>query len=90
MTETDADHRLADLLRDALHEHTPGVWRAVLVPIHFGLDGTLPPADFDAALRRWQAAGRIAAVDIAAGEPHDDDDVYYITLTDAGRLALEG
>lgn len=84
--------RVAAILRDAANPPEPPhrpFWSVTLIPIHICLGrDDLSGEELDDELQRLQAEGIIAELVIAAGEPHDDDDVYYIKLSAAGEAWL--
>ena len=59
-------------------------WRAVIIPIHYGLSGYLPGDRFEQCLDHFKNEGFFADVQLSLGEPHSDDDVFYIRFSEAG------
>ena len=71
-----------------VHDRPQHSWRAVLIPINYGLSGYLPGEQFDQCIEHFRHEGLFSEVRLSPGEPHDDDDVFYIHLSEAGARWL--
>ena len=89
--QTATDRFVTILKENAFHEEDGDTrfWRAVIIPIHYGLSGYLPGDRFDQCLDHFKSEGYFSDVHLSPGEPHADDDVFYIRFSDAGIRWLD-
>ena len=64
-------------------------WEAMLCPIDLDLSGEFPVDELNAALSHVKEEKLVERIVISDGEVHDDDDLYFVHISDAGALWLD-
>lgn len=80
--------RFLEVMREGAYPNPPNGWMVRLIPDSFGMPDDLPFEVLHEQLIQFRDDGGVEKMVVVEGEPHDDEDIIYLWLTERGRHLL--